>query len=203
MADVDKLAKTDSKLSGKDLINQPKDVIDSNKSTTETSVAAEHWTGGMKLVPDASGEIPREVVFKQLCKAFNKSPFFKHCGMKMRVEDGVIKGFVDMDANLVGNVAFQILHGGVAATILDSIGGIVAMGEIYLSGKGELVDRIRQVTRLATSDMRVDYLAPGRGKYFVATAEALRMGRKGCTMRMNLHNDENKLISTAIATYVY
>ncbi len=108
-----------------------------------------------------------------------------------------------MEPHLVGNVAFQILHGGVAATMLDSIGGIVAMAEIYQRGKGELADRIRQVTRLATTDLRVDYLAPGRGKYFIATAETLRLGRKGCTMRMNVHNDEEKLIATGIATYVY
>jgi len=121
----------------------------------------------------------------------------------MRVMDGQIQGVIDMNNSLIGNIVFEILHGGVAATMLDSIGGIVAMAEIYRSGKGELADRIRQVTRLATTDMRVDYLAPGRGIQFIATAEVLRLGRKGCTMRMNLHNNESKLIATAIATYVY
>ncbi|MBL8323162.1 MAG: hypothetical protein JNJ93_12955, partial [Acinetobacter sp.] len=52
-------------------------------------------------------------------------------------------------------------------------------------------------------DMRVDYLAPGRGKYFIARAETLRLGRKGCTMRMTLVNDEDKPIATAIASYAY
>ncbi|MEG2723991.1 MAG: hotdog domain-containing protein, partial [Acinetobacter sp.] len=88
---------------------------------------------------------------------------------------------------------FQILHGGVAATILDSIGGIAAMGELYKKAEAEeLPDTINKVTRLATVDMRVDYLAPGRGKYFIAHAETLRLGRKGCTMRMTLINDEDK-----------
>ncbi len=179
----------------------------------ESSVQVEHtaapvideqaWTGSMKLTAKMDGEISQDVVFKQLCKAFNKSPFFKLCGMKMKVDDGQIKGFIDMRDELIGNMAFRILHGGVAATILDSVGGVVAMGEIYLRGKGELADRIRQVTRLATADMRVDYLSPGRGKYFVATAEVLRMGRKGCTVRMHLHSDEARLVATAIATYVY
>ena len=52
-------------------------------------------------------------------------------------------------------------------------------------------------------DMRVDYLAPGRGKYFIARAETLRLGRKGCTMRMTMVNDEDKAIATAIASYAY
>lgn len=101
-------------------------------------------------------------------------------------------------------MAFQILHGGVAATLLDSIGGIVAMGELYKRAPAEqLADTIKKVSRLATVDMRVDYLAPGRGQHFIARAETLRLGRKGCTMRMTMINDENKAIATAIASYAY
>lgn len=29
-----------------------------------------------------------------------------------------------MHPNLIGNVAYEILHGGVAATLLDSLGGV-------------------------------------------------------------------------------
>ncbi len=171
------------------------------EDSTDSSI--KHWTGSIHHVLPPSDEDFAISIFNQLCTAFNKSPFLHHCGMVMRVVDGEIKGFVDMSPHLIGNVAFQILHGGVAATLLDSIGGIVAMGEIYCHAKGELKDRIRQVSRLATTDMRVDYLALGRGTQFVATAHALRMGRKGCTMRMNLHNNEHRLIATATASYAY
>ncbi len=188
--------------------DQPAQPVDAATDSAAAAVAAAPrvqplWVGAMEHLALAATEIPIEVIHKQLCKAYNQCPFVKLIGMKMRVEDDQIKGFVEMTPDHIGNVAFEILHGGVAATMLDSIGGVVAMGLIYQSGKGELADRIRQVSRLATTDMRVDYLAPGRGKYFVATAEALRMGRKGCTMRMNVHNDEQKLIATGIATYVY
>ncbi len=130
--------------------------------------------------------------------------YFKHNDMLMRVVDGQIEAYIEMQPFMIGNVAFQILHGGVAATILDSIGGIAAMGELYKKAEAdELPDTIKKVTRLATVDMRVDYLAPGRGKYFIARAETLRLGRKGCTMRMTLVNDEDKAIATAIASYAY
>ncbi len=90
--------------------------------------------------------------------------FFQHNGMSMRVVDGQIEAYIEMQPYMVGNVAFQILHGGVAATILDSVGGIVAMGELYKRTEpDDLPDTIKKVTRLATIDMRVDYLAPGRG----------------------------------------
>ncbi len=51
--------------------------------------------------------------------------------MIMRVVDGHIEGYVEMQPDLIGNLAFQVLHGGVAATLLDSIGGIVAMEHLY------------------------------------------------------------------------
>ncbi|ANF81223.1 hypothetical protein A3K93_02765 [Acinetobacter sp. NCu2D-2] len=156
------------------------------------------WTGNIDLSSDL------DVLFNKLCDAFNGSPFYAYCGMQMRVVDGQIEAFVHMKNDLIGNVAYQILHGGVAATILDSIGGITAMGELYKKAKPEeLEETSKKVSRLATVDMRVDYLAPGRGQYFTARAETLRLGRKGCTMRMTLINDEGKSIATAIASYAY
>ena len=158
------------------------------------------WTGGIHL----GSKVDIDVVLQQLCHAFNSSPFFSHNGMTMRVVDQQIEGYIEMQPYLIGNVAFQILHGGVAATILDSVGGIVAMGELYKRAEPEqLPDTIKKVTRLATVDMRVDYLAPGRGKFFIARSETLRLGRKGCTMRMTLVNDEDKAIATAIASYAF
>jgi uncharacterized protein (TIGR00369 family) len=158
------------------------------------------WTGNIHL----GSKVDIDVVLKQLCKAFNSSPYFQHNGMTMRVVEGQIEGYIEMQPYMIGNVAFQILHGGVAATLLDSIGGIVAMGELYKRAPAEqLADTIKKVSRLATVDMRVDYLAPGRGQYFIARAETLRLGRKGCTMRMTMVNDENKAIATAIASYAY
>ena len=158
------------------------------------------WTGSIHL----GSNLDIDVVLKQLCHAFNSSPYFKHNDMLMRVVDGQIEAYIEMQPFMIGNVAFQILHGGVAATILDSIGGIVAMGELYKKAEAaELPDTIKKVTRLATVDMRVDYLSPGRGQYFIARAETLRLGRKGCTMRMTLVNDEDKAIATAIASYAF
>ncbi len=160
---------------------------------------AKHWTSNIHL---AEGQM--DTVRKQLCQAFNHSPFIAHNGMQMRVVDEHIEGYITMQPQLIGNVAFQILHGGVAATLLDSIGGIVAMAALYeRSQPDELSKTILQVSRLATVDMRVDYLRPGRGEHFIAQAEVLRLGKKGCTMRMNLSNEHEQMIATAIASYAF
>lgn len=158
------------------------------------------WTGSIQL--GESADI--DSILQQLCQAFNQAPFYQYCGMQMRVVDQQIQAYVAMQNELIGNTAFQILHGGVAATMLDSIGGISAMVELYRQASPETLAEVGQkVSRLATVDMRVDYLAPGRGQYFIAQAEILRLGRKGCTVRMSMHNDQAQAIATAIASYAY
>ena len=91
------------------------------------------WTGSIHL----GSKVDIDVVLKQLCHAFNSSPYFKHNDMLMRVADGQIEAYIEMQPFMIGNVAFQILHGGVAATILDSIGGIAAMGELYKKAEAD------------------------------------------------------------------
>lgn len=158
------------------------------------------WTGELNL----GEKIEINAVFEKLCQAFNSSPFFQHNAMQMRVVDGQIQAYIQMQPHLIGNLQYQILHGGSTATLFDSVGGIIAMAELYKKATKETFEQVSlQAARLATLDIRVDYLKPGRGEYFIATAEALRMGRKGCTMRMNMVNDQHELIATAIASYAY
>ncbi len=158
------------------------------------------WTGNIQL----GTKVDLSVVLSQLVQVFNGSPYLAHNQMIMRVVDDQIEGYIEMKPNLIGNISFQILHGGVAATLLDSIGGIVAMGELYrLAEPDQMAETLKKVSRLATVDMRVDYLSPGRGQFFIAKAEVLRMGRKGCTMRMSMLNDEGKAIAVGIASYAY
>lgn len=169
-------------------------------SISNTNSAGKSWTGNIS----ATDGIKLDAMLQQLCRAFNGSPFFHYLNMQMMLQDDEIKCVLNMNENLIGNVAFQILHGGVAATMLDSIGGIVAMAELYKrTDKEHITETIKKVTRLATVDMRIDYISPGRGTQFIGSAEVLRMGRKGCTTRMNMHNGEGKLIATGIASYAY
>ena len=173
---------------------------DSPKTDSAPSESQKKWTGNLHLGAKAD----LNVVLNQLTTAFNGSPYFSHNTMQMRVVNNEIEGYIEMQSFLIGNVAFQILHGGVAATMLDSIGGIVAMGELYKQTEAEnMAETIKKVSRLATVDMRVDYLAPGRGEYFIAKAEVLRLGRKGCTMRMTMKNNEDKIIAVGTASYAY
>ena len=68
-------------------------------------------------------------------------------------------------------------------------GELVAQGiELMLYGMG-------------TVDLRVDYLRPGSGAYFIATGQVMRPGRILSASRMELYNDTEDLIAIGTAIY--
>ena len=140
---------------------------------------------------------------ERLAGIMNHSPFVAFTSLKFSYENGEMVGRVALKPELIGNSNFQILHGGMTATILDTMGGLVGMFEIYKRGQGTLDEQTKKAIRFATVDLRVDYLAPGRGQEFIATAEVIRMGRKGCTTTMLLVNNEGKKIAHGIASYAF
>lgn len=144
-----------------------------------------------------------ESIAHRLVQVFNQSPFTHYCGMQFIYENGQMQAKFLANPNLIGNTAFNILHGGVSATILDSLGGLAAMLEIYRANQGTFAEQTKKVQRLATVDLRIDYLAPGRGNAFVATAEVLKLGRKGCTVRMLLVNDDGNSIAHGMGRYAF
>ena len=54
---------------------------------------------------------------------------------------------------------------------------------------------------MSTVDLRVDYLQPGKGEVFTATATILRTGKKLAVTRMEVYNDEQCLIAVGTGTY--
>jgi len=104
----------------------------------------------------------------------------------------------DMRPELVGNPARQILHGGVISATLDVAGGFAIM----LALAADMTGIPTSFPNMGTIDLRVDYLRPGRGKYFVATARIVRKGKRIAVTHMELHNDTGELIATGGGAYV-
>ena len=125
--------------------------------------------------------------------------FNKLLGLKVESFDAAApKLRFDMRPELVGNPARQILHGGVISATLDVAGGFAIM----LSLAAEMTGIPTSFPNMGTIDLRVDYLRPGRGKYFVATARIVRKGSRIAVTHMELHNDAGELIATGGAAYV-
>ena len=88
---------------------------------------------------------------------------------------------------------------------------IVGAGPAGLACAGGVLTRMEplieeeiaaKLSRMGTIDLRVDYLRPGRGEHFVASASVLRSGNKVAVARVELHNHDGLHIATATATYL-
>ena len=125
--------------------------------------------------------------------------FNRYLGLKVEsFEVKAPKLRLQMRPELVGNPSRQILHGGVISATLDVAGGFAIM----LSVLAENAATPTTFPNMGTIDLRVDYLRPGRGKYFIATARVVRKGSRIAVTHMELHNDAGELIATGGAAYV-
>lgn len=108
-----------------------------------------------------------------------------------------------MRPELVGHYLYGRLHGGVISATLDAMGGLalmVAIGEKHCDESTEQI--LHRFAKMGTIDIRVDYLRPGVGKAFTASAEVTRLGGRIGATQMRLVNDAGTLIATAAAAYV-
>jgi len=106
----------------------------------------------------------------------------------------------DMRPELVGNPVRQILHGGVISATLDVVGGL-AIALASIADKAEAMSP-QNFPNIGTIDLRVDYLRPGRGKYFVATGRVVRLGGRVAVVHSELVNDTGEQIATGSAAYI-
>jgi uncharacterized protein (TIGR00369 family) len=134
----------------------------------------------------------------------NNLPFNKLLGLKVRKFDCNTSEvhFLWQD-KLMGNPMQKILHGGVTATALDFAGGVVVAANMIEQLKHKTPETIQQcLSCLGTIDLRTDYLRPGRGEEFIATAHIIRSGNKVAVARMELHNEKGDHIAFGTGTYL-
>ena len=132
-------------------------------------------------------------------------PFHKLIGMEVReLSSEMVEIYIEMKPELVGNPTHQILHGGITSAMLDAAGGLLAMASTVkqLTDSDDYDMLQKKLQNLATIDIRVDYLRPGRGKWFIVTAEVVRQGNKVAVTRMKMHNDDGQQIAQGTATYM-
>ncbi|WP_396588193.1 thioesterase family protein [Bermanella sp. R86510] len=131
-------------------------------------------------------------------------PFNNHIGLEIHsFENDEAVFTIKMRDQLVGNWLHGILHGGVIATALDVAGGTAALIGAYRRQEDlPKEERVKNLSKLGTIDMRVDYLRPGKGKEFFASASILRIGSKVAVTRMEFKNSEDELIAVGTGTYM-
>ncbi|MDH4061081.1 MAG: thioesterase family protein [Aquincola sp.] len=108
-----------------------------------------------------------------------------------------------MRPELIGHFLHGRLHGGVISATLDAMGGfalMVAIGDKHAEENTAQV--LHRFGKMGTIDLRIDYLRPGTGEWFEASAEVTRLGGRIGSTQMRLANDAGTLIATGSAAYV-
>jgi uncharacterized protein (TIGR00369 family) len=155
------------------------------------------------LVPRSADEQAR--LDAALVELFEQRITFNQVlGLKVvSVRPGDVRAGFDMRPELVGHYAYGRLHGGVTSAVLDAMGGLaimVAIGEHH--PHDNTVQVMHRFARIGTIDLRVDFLRPGIGRHFVATADVTRLGGRVGSTQMKLVNDEGSVVATAAAAYI-
>jgi uncharacterized protein (TIGR00369 family) len=128
-------------------------------------------------------------------------PFNRVLGLKVESTDpNAPKLRFDMKPELIGNPRRQILHGGVISAVLDVVAGFA----IHLAISKSRAEQPHEghFPSIGTIDLRVDYLRPGRGHYFIATGRVVRLGNRVAVAHMDLINDSGDQIATGGAAYM-
>ncbi len=143
-----------------------------------------------------------ESIEAQIGRAFERMiPFNRVLGLQIESLDFEAPRLrFEMRPELVGNPVRQILHGGVISAVLDVAGGL-AIALASFAAKSE-VATATHFPNIGTIDLRIDYLRPGRGKYFIATGRVVRLGGRVAVVHMDLVNDTGEQIATGSAAYI-
>jgi uncharacterized protein (TIGR00369 family) len=147
----------------------------------------------------------KQEIYQKVAELWNNNmPFNQLLGFNIsRFDDKRAEVSFEWDDKLIGNPMQKILHGGVTASALDLAGGVVAAANI-IANMSEVSPTIIQenLSKLGTIDLRTDFLRPGRGQHFVATAHIIRSGSKVAVARMELHNEKGDHIAFGTGTYM-
>ena len=108
-------------------------------------------------------------------------PLHKFLGLKIEVLDkNFVRIRVPFKKELVGDFRTNRWHGGIIATIMDSVGGVI--GATHFTSMDD---------KIATIDLRVDYLKGAEPIEVVVVGKIVRMGNRILVAKMKaFQNDE-------------
>lgn len=120
-------------------------------------------------------------------------PHSKALGLKLvSFEAGRVVLELPYDHRLIGNPETGVIHGGATTTLFDAACGAAILTKLHVP------------RRIATLDLRIDYLRPARPEHAVrCEAECYRVTHQVAFVRATAHDgDPADLLATAAGSFV-
>ncbi|MDX1278433.1 hotdog fold thioesterase [Oceanihabitans sediminis] len=110
----------------------------------------------------------------------NTIPFHKFLGVKVELlEDNFTRVRVPFKNDLIGDFRNNRWHGGVIASVMDSLGGLV--GTMHFTSLED---------KLSTIDLRIDYLHGAKAKDVLVEGKIVRLGNRILVVKMKAFQDD-------------
>ncbi|NPA68525.1 MAG: PaaI family thioesterase [Chlorobi bacterium] len=110
----------------------------------------------------------------------NKIPMAKLIGVKvLEIKEGYVKLKFPYKEDFIGDPRSKRLHGGYTATAVDLAGGVAAM--TYMTSQEDDV---------ATIDMRIDYIRPGKPESIIAEGQVLSKRKRSVVTEMKIYHPD-------------
>ena len=122
-------------------------------------------------------------------------PFNRFLGLKLEsfnMENGDVTTRLDMRPEYLGNARRAMPHGGLISFLIDATAGASAALSL---------DDHTLIERVATIDMRVDYLKPARGEILLTSSEVMRSGRRLINIRSEICDELGTLVALGSNTF--
>ncbi|MEM7660043.1 MAG: PaaI family thioesterase [Bacteroidota bacterium] len=129
------------------------------------------------------------IVTPEIAKQFVEQviPLHRFLGVELlEIRDGYCKMRFPFREEIIGDFRARRWHGGIIATALDSVGGAVGMTTVS-----------SPEDKLATIDLRIDYLRGTEAEDLIVEGELIRSGNRIIAVDMKAwQKDEKKLVAT-------
>ena len=116
-------------------------------------------------------------------------PMNRFLGLKLEnfdMDTGDVTTRLAMRPEYLGNARRAMPHGGLISFLIDATAGASAALSL---------DDYSLIDRVATIDMRVDYLKPAKGETLLTSSEVMRSGNRVINVRSKVHDEVGTLVA--------
>ena len=130
-----------------------------------------------------------EIRVARIHEAFATVPYAKFLGLELgEMKLGEASMHLAVRDELRQNQG--VMHGGAVASLIDT------------ASEFAVVTQLEPHERVTTTDLTIHYLRPVNKGSLTATARTVRAGRRLFVLSVEVTDDQQKLIATAVTTYI-